>query len=402
MKTKYLVVSIVLVSLISIGSSCEKGPASKKKSDFADPFDGKLKETQITNNALRDDNPKISGDGQTIVYFKDTDDDFYPDSIGVANPKGEVKVIKIQGTLMPEKSGVDLDSLDISRNGKKVAFVGVPFVENWWSVNPIPAYVYVLDLESESLAKIDPQELPEKVYPEEYDAERADSVRVALSDDGSIVAFTVDVWGVDFGEIHNVKDDDMLLIASSDGSSEPVVLMKGIHNAHVDMDSKGRIFYCKTDNEDYSKFELSVINSDGSGNRELGINLTYSGFWGLVVSNNGRVAALNRDTKAMFVADADGNVLAQTDLYYGSVAITGDGSRVLGYQGSTKVPEEERGLVYYNVNDNFSVEQVTEHRGYNINSPFFDVSDSGGIISLQIKDEENEKDSEISSIYWKK
>ena len=320
----------------------------------------------------------------------------------MADPKGEKKVIKIVGELLPERSGFDLDSLDISRNGQKAAFVAVPFVENWWSVNPMPAYVYVLDLSSGSLAKIDPQELPERVYPDDYDAERADAIRVALSDDASMVAFTVDVWGVDFGEIHDVIDDNMLLIAPSDGSREPSVLMKGISPAHVDMDSEGRVFYCKTDNEDHTKFELSVINSDGSGNKELGINLSYSGYWGLVVSNNGRVASLDRDNGVMFVADYNGNIIAQTKDYYGPVAITGDGNRVLVYQSSTKVSEQERGLVYYDVNDNFSAEQVTEYRKYKVSSPFFDVSDSGGFITFQSWDEDTDRDHEVSLIYWKR
>jgi len=398
---KYIVL-FLLLALVLVGASCGKDDSSKKESEFADPFDGRLKETQITNNAAREDCPKVSGDGETIVYWTDTDDDRYPDSIAVASPKGERKTIKIQGALMPERSGVDLDTLDISRDGRKVAFVGFPFVENWYSVNPMPGYVYVLDLDSESLAKIDPQELPERVYPEEYDAERADPVRVALSDDGSMVAFTVDVWGVDFGDIHDVTDDDMLLIAPSDGSREPSVLMKGINNPHVDMDSNGRVFYCKTDNDDYKKFELSVINSDGSGNRELGINLSYAGYWGLVVSNDGLVASINRDTGNVFVANSDGTIIIETEYYFGPTAITGDGTKVLGYQTSSNVPMEKRGLVYYNVNDNFSDEQVVEYRGYDINSPFFDVSDSGGVIAFQITDRENEKDNEISSIYWKK
>ncbi len=396
-----IIIPLVLISLILIGASCGKEDSSKK-SEFADPFEGSKKEVKITDNTAREDCPKVSGDGQTIVYFKDTDDDNYPDSIGVADPKGEKKIIKIQGELLPERSGFNLDSLDISKNGKKVAFVGTPFVENWWSVNPMFSYPYVLDLDTESLAKIDPQELPEKVYPDEYDAERADAVRVALSDDGSMIAFTVDVWGVDFGEIHDVTDDNMLLIAPSNGSSEPTVLMKGIIAAHVDMDSEGRVFYCKTDNKDYKKFELSVINSDGSGNKELGINITYSGFWGLVVSDNGRVASLDRDNKVMFVSDHNGNIISQTEDYYGPAAITGDGTKVLVYQSSTKVPEEERGLVYYNVNDNFSAEQVTEYRKYKISSPFFDVSDSGGVIVFQSWDEDTDRDYEISSIYWKR
>jgi len=401
-KFKYII-PLILISLVFIGASCEKGSSpAKSESEFAYPFEGDLTESKITDNSLGDNNPKISGDGQTIVYFKDTEDENnYIDSIGIAGPNGEKGVIKIVGGLLPEKSGLMIDSLDISRDGSKVAFIAAPFVENWWSTWPMFKYVYVLDLKAETLAKIDPQELPEKFYKDEADAERAEPVRVALSDDGSMVAFTVNVWGVDFDSIHDAwgGDDNMLLIAPSDGSKEPDVLKMGIAEAHVDMDSEGRIFYCKTDNENHSKYELSVINSDGSGNKGLGINI---GSWGLVASNNGRVVAFDKDKGTMFVASHNGNIIAQTENYYGSVNITGDGSKVLVYQGNNKLPKEENGLVFYNVDDGFSVDQILEHRGYKISSNLIDVSDHGEIVVFQSWDEDTDRDYEITSIYWKK
>lgn len=403
---KKYVVLLLLVSLILVGAICSKEEV--KEEGYATPFDGRQKENQITENENRDDNPKVSGDGQTIIYFADTDDNYHVDSLVVASPEGVKKTIKLIGAydLLPEKSGLLIDSLDISRDGSTAAFVAVPFVENWWSVNPMFAYVYTLDLNKETLAKIDPQELPERVYPKEYDAERADAVRTALSDDGSMIAFTVEVWGVDFGEIHDVIDDNMVLIAPSDGSREPDVLKKGISTYHVDMDSQGRVFYVKTDNEDYNKYELSVINSDGSGNKELGINLSFAGNWGLVVSSGGRVASLDRDRDVAFVCDANGNVLAETEDFYGSLAITGDGSRVLAYQTSTRVEKEERGLIYFNVDDSFSVEQILSleeisEKDWWINATHLSVNDSGGVIGIEFN-EGRYGDNEIASIYWEK
>ncbi len=405
-KNKKYIVFFILISFVFLGAMCSKEEV--KEEGYTGPFDGKQRENQITENENRDDNPKVSGDGETIIYFTDTDDNFHVDSLVVASPEGVKKTIKLIGAydLLPEKSGLYIDSLDISRDGSTAAFVAVPFVENWWSVNPMFAYAYTLDLNKETLAKIDPQELPERVYPEEYDAERADASRVALSDDGKMLAFTVEVWGVDFGEIHDVIDDNMVLIAPSDGSREPSVLMKGISTYHVDMDSQGRVFYVKTDNEDYSKFELSVINSDGSNNKELGINLSFGGNWGLVVSSNGRVASLDRDRDVAFVCDANGTVIAETEDFYGSLAITGDGSRVLAYQTSTYVEKEERGLIYFNVDDNFSVEQILSlekltEEDWVINGTHLSASDSGGVLAAEMSDGRY-GDKEILSVYWEK
>jgi len=404
MKNKYIIL-LLLISLVLVGGSCSKGKEEAEDKGYV-PFQGKQKENKLTDNENRDDNPKVSGDGETIVYFTDTNDDFHVDSLVVAGPKGVRKTIKLIGAydFLPEKSGLIIDSLDISRDGSTAAFVAVPFVENWWSVNPMFSYPFTLDLNSETLAKIDPQELPERVYPEEYDAERADAARVALSDDGSMLAFTVEVWGVDFGEIHDVIDDNMVLIAPSDGSQEPKVLAKGVSTYHVDMDSQGRVFYVKTDNEDYNKFELSVINSDGSANKELGINLSFAGNWGLVVSSNGRVASLDRDRDVAFVCDTNGTVIAETDSFYGSMAITGDGSKVLAYQTSTYVEKEERGLIYFNVDDNFSVDQIMSlealsEKDWWVNGTHLSTNDSGGVIGIEFNDTKY-GDREIGGIYW--
>jgi len=402
---KYIIL-LLLISLVLIGGACSKDEEKVEDKGYI-PFEGKQKENKLTDNENRDDNPKVSGDGETIIYFTDTDDDFRIDSLVVAGPKGVRKTIKLVGAydLLPEKSGLIIDYLDISRDGSTAAFTAVPFVENWWSTWPMFTYVFTLDLDTETLHKIDPQELPERVYPEEADAERADAARIALSDDGSMVAFTVEVWGVDFDSIHDVPDDNMLLIAPSDGSQEPKVLKMGISIYHVDMDSQGRVFYVKTDNDDYSKYELSVINSDGSDNKELGINLSFSGNWGLVVSSGGRVASLDRDRDVAFVCDANGTVIAETDTFYGSMAITGDGSRVLAYQTSYNVEKEERGLIYFNVDDNFSVDQILSQeelseKDWWVNGTRLSASDSGGVIGIEFNDTRY-GDREIGSIYWK-
>lgn len=404
-KFKFVFSILLLVILVLVGAACKKDSKDEKaKEKISIPFQGKITAKQITNNNLGDYFPVISGDGQTIVFWRDTNGDNYQDSLVVAGPNGEEKkVIKIKGEIFDDKFGIDRFTLDISRNGNKVAFVGCPYVENWWSVNPMPEYVYVIDLDKETAAKIDPQELPERIYPKEYDAERADAAYVALNDDGSLVAFTVDVWGVDFGEIHDVIDDDMVLIASADGSSEPSVLAKGIANSHIDMDSQNRVFYVKTDNKDHNKFELSVINADGTGNRGLGMNVSYSGYKGISVSKDGKVAGLLRDEgNVVFVCDANGNILGKGDMS-GPVRITGDGSRVLTYFETSRKEANEQGLVFYNIDNNFSVEQVLKVKEYGISSPYFDVNDSGGIIAFIATSYYNSelKSDEIFTITWK-
>ena len=358
-KAKFSVLISVLAVLVLIGASCGKEEKQEKEQGLSGPFQGKIAITQATDNKAREYINVVDGSGQTIVFWKDTDKDNYLDSLVVADDQGrEKKTIKIQGGVLAEKSGVIPESLDISRDGTKVSFVGTPFVENWWSPNPMPSYPYVLDLATEEARKIDPQELPEEHYPETADAERADAARTALNDDGSKIAFTCDVWGVDFGEIHDpwgVEDmEDMLVVANTDGTGSLRVLELGIHAYHVGIDSQDRVFYAK---QKGNKFILSVVNVDGSGKQELGHNLGFYGYIGLSVSKGGRVASVLRDEDVVFVCDDKGNILGKSDIG-GPVKITGDGSRVLSYFENYNKKPEEQGLIFYNVDNNFAVEQV--------------------------------------------
>ena len=64
------------------------------------PFQGKQKIVQ-TDNKIRDLAPKVSGDGQTIVFWRDTDNDNYWDTLVLADPSGrEMETIKVRGMFL--------------------------------------------------------------------------------------------------------------------------------------------------------------------------------------------------------------------------------------------------------------------------------------------------------------
>lgn len=96
---KYILISLLLISFVLIGAFCGKDTDEEKDSESM-PFQGKQKIVQ-TDNKIRDLAPKVSGDGQTIVFWRDTDNDNYWDTLVLADPSGrEMETIKVRGMFL--------------------------------------------------------------------------------------------------------------------------------------------------------------------------------------------------------------------------------------------------------------------------------------------------------------
>jgi len=399
-KLKYLIIPLMLMVLILVGAMCRKEDEESRSRESI-PFQGKKIVTQITNNKIRDLCPKVSGDGKTIIFWRDTDGDNYWDTLVLTDPDGkEKKTIKVRGDVFTDRFGIKPESLDIDYQGNKVVFIGTPFVENWRLVAPMQDYFFILDLNEEKAIKIDTHDLPEKHYPPEVDAERAWPELVRISPDGSKVAFTADVTGVDFGQRHDVPEDDIIGVVNSDGTGLRA-LEKGIHAGYLAIDDSGRIFFGRTKGNYI--WALSVVDVDGSieSGRELGIDLGPSGGGGISASKNGkRISGTLASGGIVFVANDQGEIIAQRRDFAFSV-ITGDGSRLLGFETKMDLEPEQRGLIYYDIDNNLEQEGQVLDMSYSISSPDIDVSYSGGVVVTEIYDKED-KEQEIVTITWEK
>lgn len=119
-----------------------------------------------------------------------------------------------------------------------------------------------MDLSSKGTVKMNPHVLPELIYPPEVDAEMAWPAMVRISPDGGKVAFTADVSGVEFGDRHDVPEDDIVGTVNSDGTGLKA-LEKGINGRCLAIDDSGRIFFARTVGEYGGKWNLAVVNTSG-------------------------------------------------------------------------------------------------------------------------------------------
>jgi len=176
----------------------------------------------------------------------------------------------------------------------------------------MPSYFFVLDLNEEIARKIDPHDLPEKYYPPEVDAERAGPVSIKISPDGSKIAFTADITGADFGERHDVPEDDIVGVVNSDGTGLKVI-EKGINRHCLAIDDSGRVFFGRT--TDNYHWVLTVANFNGGleSGKSLGIEIRCpSHKEGLSVSKNGkRISSVLYSGGEVFVATDQGEIIAQ-------------------------------------------------------------------------------------------
>ena len=399
-KLKYLFIPLMLMVLVLVGAICSKDSEDTGSRESV-PFQGKKVVTQITQNRIRDLEPRVSGDGKTIIFWRDTDKDNYWDTLVLTDAGGkEKKTIKVRGDVFTDKFGIKPESLDIDHKGAMVVFIGTPFVENWRLVAPMPSYFFVLDVNKGTARKIDPHDLPEKYYPPEVDAERAWPTFIKISPDGSKIAFTADITGVEFGDRHDVPEDDIVGVVNSDGTGLKV-LEKGINGYCLAIDDSGRVFFART-TPDY-KWVLTVVDFDGGleSGRSLGIEIRCpSNIEGLSVSKNGkRISGTLAPGGIVFVSDDQGKIIAQNHDFTFSM-ITGDGSRLLGFETKMDLKPEQRGLIYYDIDNNLEQEGQILDMSYKIRSSGIDVSYSGGVVVTGIYDKEHGGE-EIVTITWK-
>jgi len=400
---KYFFVFLILTALVLIGASCGKESKSSKAEDkFLFPFQGKQKEQQITNNKKRDTNPRVSGDGKTVAFWRDADGDNYWDTLVLTDPDGkEKKTIKVRGDIFTDKFGIRPNSLDIDHGGTTAVFIGTPFVENWRLVDSMPSYFFILDLNEETARKIDPHGLPEKYYPPEVDAERAWPTFVRISPDGSKIFFTADITGVDFGERHDVPEDDIVGVVNSDGTGLKVI-EKGINGYCLAVDDSNRVYFARTiDN----KYKWVLTRADASAELEtgtnLGIEIKCPNQASLSVSKNGkRISGILASGGMVFVANDQGDIIAQRQAFAFSI-ITGEGSRLLGFETKRDLEPGQRGLIYYDIDNNLEQEGQVLSMDYSIHSQNIDVDYSGGVVVAEIYDKED-KNEEIVTITWQK
>lgn len=397
---KYITISLLLVSFVLVGALCGGKDIEEEISESM-PFSGKQRIVQ-TDNKIRDLLPKVSGDGQTIVFWRDTDGDNYWDTLVLADPNGKEKgTIKVKGDVFTDKFGIMPESLDIDHKGNKVAFIGTPFVENWRSIDSMPSYFFTLDLGSKKAVKIDPHDLPELIYPPEVDAERAWPIMIKISPDGSRVAFTADVTGVEFGSRHDVPEDDIVGTANSDGSGIKALEM-GINGACLAIDDSSRIFFARTVGEYGGKWNLAVVNASGKleSGKDLGLGINCPSRTALSVTKNGRrIAGRLASEGVVFVADDSGKIIAQGLKTY-FFMITGEGSRLLGFESKRDLKPEERGLIYYDIDNNLEPEGQVLDMTHDIKGESMDVSYSGGVVVTEVYDNEG-RDADIVTITWK-
>ena len=99
------------------------------------------------------------------------------------------------------------------------------------------------------------------------------------------------------------------------------------------------------------------------------------------------------------MANDSGKIVTQgldTNFYI----ITGNGSRLLGYEWNRDLEPEERGLVYYDIDNNLKPEGQVLDTSYDINANTIDVDYSGGTVVTEVYDNED-RDADIVTITWK-
>lgn len=99
------------------------------------------------------------------------------------------------------------------------------------------------------------------------------------------------------------------------------------------------------------------------------------------------------------MADDSGKIIAKRSDFPFSM-ITGDGSRLLGFETASDLEPEERGLIYYDIDNNLKPEGQVLDTTYDIDANTIDVDYSGGTVVVEVYDNED-RDDEIMTITWK-
>jgi len=353
-KTNVFIISLILITLVLVGASCGEDKFKEKEESIEKGiFTLAEKNVASGKNSL-----KVSNDGH-IVYFFDSDENKSIDTIIKTDANGKTKKeVKIKGGLLEED--VQLDNImAVDQSASKVVFAAtLPSQRDEYGGKKC---LYVLSFDSESLIGIPNQGLSDHFE----GAGWADAASVAISPDGEKIVFGLRFWGISFGAAYDIGV--AIVVANSDGSGMKILAEEDISLYVVGIDNSHRVFFAKK--EDKYDYFLSVINADGSGEKNLGLKINTGK---ISVSKNGIVAGtLDEKGEPVFVCDANGNILAKGGDPWGTVEISGNGEKVSS-------AEWDKGLFLYGVNNNFEKENILD-KSYG-NCAVHDVDESGRII----------------------
>jgi len=366
-KFKFIIPILLSAILVLVGASCgekgnEDGKISRKKGIFT------LAEKGVPSSK---DSLKVSGDGY-VVYFFDSDEDGKTDSIVKSDPNGnDKKIIKIKPGLLESDVQIDDGVLAVDDKASKVVFSATPPSERGEYGGE--KHLYVLDVAAETVKKLPNQNLADQFE----GAGWADPQAVSISSDGEKIAFGIRVWGIDLGMAVDVAN--AIAVINSDGTGLKMLAEKSFADKEEDnisvyvvgIDDSDRVFFAK----EQSKYNwiLFVINADGSGEKNLELNINTSK---ISVSNNGTIAGtLNEKDDPAFACDANGNILAKGGNPWGAVEISENGKKVSS-------AEWDQGLFLYDVDNNFEKENILD-KSYG-NCAVHDVDNSGQVIACRL------------------
>lgn len=360
-KSKYIFIFILLIVLVLIGGLCEEnggkdGKVSTKKGTFT------LAEGGVPSSK---DSLKVSGDGH-VVYFFDSDGNDKTDSIVKSDPDGnDKKIIKIKPGLLESDVQIDDGVMAVDNEASKVVFSAThPSERGEYGGKK---HLYILDVAAESIKKLSNQNLAGQFE----GAGWADSQAISISPDGQKIAFGVRIWGIDMGMAVDVANG--IAVMNSDGSGLKLLKEENISVYVIGIDNSYRVFFAKRQGE--YDWVLSVINADGSGEKELGLKINTSK---ISVSKDGRVAGtLDEKDDPAFACDSNGNILAKGGNPWGAVEISKNGKKV----SST---EWDQGLFLYDVDNNFEKENVLD-KSYG-NCAVHDIDNSGQVIACRVRE----------------
>jgi len=367
-KFKFIIPILLLVTLVLLGASCgekngkDESKDSRKKGIFTLAEQG----VPSSKNSL-----KVSKDGQ-VVYFFDSDGDEKTDSIVVSDPNGnDKKTIKIKPGLLESDVQIDDGVLTVDDKASKVVFSATPPSERGEYSGK--KHLYILDVAAETIKKLPNQSLAVQHEGIGW----ADPQAISISPDGEKIVFGVRLWGIDLGMAVDIAN--AIAVINSDGTGLKVLANKTFADKEEDnisinvvgIDNSYRVFFAKKQGE--YDWVLSVINADGSGEKDLGLKINTSK---ISVSNKGTIAGtLDEKDDPAFACDANGNILAKGGNPWGAVEISENGKKVSS-------AEWDQGLFLYDVDNSFEKEQVLD-KSYG-NCSVHDVDNTGQVTACRL------------------